>query len=254
MKKYLKTKLKDTALLRAYYMFYPQQPLYRETLWQAFMLSRWVMWFRVYLGMAAHVLLGNLRPMVVSGHLVNVVSHNMLSNGGATFCRRRSEHLIYLLKGIPSLDRERPVLSIGPRNEGEIFLLKAHGFKNVRAIDLLSYSPLIRIMDMHKMEFPDNSFDVILAGWVVAYSHDLEKCAKEMVRVARPGATFALSYSDNPPGFLPSSGRGTVLASNGDLFRYFPWADHVYWNFDGDNVDETDVPRRTHSLMFRINK
>lgn len=255
MKAYLKSKLAGTSLLRTYYMLYPQKPLYRESLWACILLSRWVMWFRVYLGMAAHLAMGNLRSMPLAGHLEKVTAHNALANGGATFCRRRSEHLIYLLKSIPSLGWNRPVLSIGPRNEGEILLLKAHGFKNVKGIDLFTYSPLIRLMDMHDMDYPDNSFDVIVAGWVVAYSDNILQCAEELIRVARPGAIIALSYSDNPPGFVPSTGRGTQFYSNEHLLLQFKsYVDHIYWNLDGENDDESDVPYRTHSVVFRVKK
>ena len=59
------------------------------------------------------------------------------------------------------------VLSIGPRAEGEIFNIFAHGFelKNIIGLDLFSYSPLIKLGDMHRLEFDDEEFDVVLMGW-----------------------------------------------------------------------------------------
>src|SRR5262249_13781537 len=64
------------------------------------------------------------------------------------------------------------VLSIGARTEMELFALLGTGFSlpNITMIDLFSYSPIIQIGDMHKMEFPDDTFDVIVLGYVLGYS------------------------------------------------------------------------------------
>lgn len=92
------------------------------------------------------------------------------------------------------------VLSIGPRSEIEIFYLFSNGFKldNIKAIDLLSYSPYVEVGDMHQMPFSDNSFDVILLGWVLSYSKDWTTVALEIIRSAKHGAIIAISadYSD----------------------------------------------------------
>ena len=56
----------------------------------------------------------------------------------------RSDALVKLL-GFERLDPEARILSVGPRTEGELYNLAAHGFRleNIRGVDLLSYSPLI---------------------------------------------------------------------------------------------------------------
>ena len=89
---------------------------------------------------------------------------------------------------------DRTILTIGPRTEGEIFNLVGHGFrrKNIAAIDLISYSPMIRIGDMHNLSHPDNSFDIALVGWVLAYSDEKERAAAEILRVVRPGELIAI--------------------------------------------------------------
>jgi len=94
-------------------------------------------------------------------------------------------------KNIGALD----VLSIGPRSEIEIFSLLAAGFKRerVRALDLLSYSPYVEIGNMHAMPYANDSFDVILLGWVLAYSRDPASAAREIVRVCRNGAIVVAS-------------------------------------------------------------
>ena len=59
------------------------------------------------------------------------------------------------------------VLSIGPRSEGEIFKIFASGFElnNIVGLDLFSYSPLIKLGDMHNLEFNRGEFDIIFMGW-----------------------------------------------------------------------------------------
>lgn len=96
---------------------------------------------------------------------------------------------------------ELKVLSIGPRSETELFLLYGAEFHpdNVRGLDLISYSELVDLGDMHDMPYPDNSFDVIILGWVLGYSHDPQKVANEVMRVAKPGAYVAIGCERAPP-------------------------------------------------------
>lgn len=47
-------------------------------------------------------------------------------------------------------------------------------------------------MDVQKMAFPDNSFDRILAAYVLTVVPDIEKAMHEILRVARPGAMIVI--------------------------------------------------------------
>ena len=91
------------------------------------------------------------------------------------------------------------VLSIGPRAEGEIFNIFAHGFelKNITGLDLFSYSPLIKLGDMHNLEFNDEEFDVVLMGWCLAYSNDKKKALLEVKRVMSKNGLLVIGYSVN---------------------------------------------------------
>lgn len=91
------------------------------------------------------------------------------------------------------------VLSIGPRAEGEIFNIFAHGFelKNIIGLDLFSYSPLIKLGDMHHLEFNDEEFDVVLMGWCLAYSNDKKKALSEVRRVLAKDGSLIIGYSVN---------------------------------------------------------
>lgn len=95
--------------------------------------------------------------------------------------------------------RDLSVLTVGPRTEAELLTLIACGFQpaNIRGLDLISYSPLVDVGDMHAMPYPDNSFDVVIAGWVLAYSENQRKAASEIVRVAKTGAYVAIGCEHN---------------------------------------------------------
>jgi SAM-dependent methyltransferase len=92
------------------------------------------------------------------------------------------------------------VLSIGPRAEGEIFNIFSHGFElnNITGLDLFSYSPYIKLGDMHNLEFNDDEFDIVLMGWCLAYSNNKEKALSEVRRVLVKNGSLIIGYSVNP--------------------------------------------------------
>jgi SAM-dependent methyltransferase len=133
-----------------------------------------------------------------SGTAVNTVSHNL--GGLRDLAVVRS---LYLIRPLSILEEIRPdarILTIGPRTEGELLALVAHGFdrSTITAVDLISYSPWVELGDMHDLPYADNTFDVVIAGWVLAYSDDKERAAREIVRVARPGAVVAVGVEWSP--------------------------------------------------------
>nr|MDQ3294380.1 class I SAM-dependent methyltransferase [Actinomycetota bacterium] len=144
----------------------------------------------------------------------DTVHHNVSGMGDLAVVR--SLFLIRPLSVVEQLGPDADVLSIGPRTEGELLALLAHGFdrRHLRAVDLISYSPWVDLGDMHSLPYADDSFDAVVAGWVLAYSDDKQRAASEIVRVARPGATVAVGIEWNPDtneaieaafGYLPGS-------------------------------------------------
>lgn len=106
------------------------------------------------------------------------------------------------------------VLTVGPRSESEIFSLLAAGFSpnRIRGLDLFSYSEFVDVGDMHDMPYPDNTFDVVILGWVLAYSKDNAQVAREVRRVSSPGAFVAVGCQ-----YLPYS-REVLKEHDGDAF------------------------------------
>lgn len=116
-------------------------------------------------------------------------------------------HVVRLIRPLSVIDpiyetasRAR-VLSIGPRNENELFHLAAYGFdlRNIEAIDLVSNSPLVTIMDMHDLRYPNDSFDVVISGWTLPYSKDPKKALAEKMRVLKPGGLLCIGLTRVPP-------------------------------------------------------
>ena len=111
----------------------------------------------------------------------------------------RMHRLLRPLTAIETLSKDTRILLIGPRNESDLWLLKGYGFslENLRGLDIISYSPLIDLGDMHATSYPDDSWDAVVLGWVLTYSLEPERVAKEVLRIVKPGGLVAigLEYS-----------------------------------------------------------
>lgn len=140
----------------------------------------------------------------------NTVFHNLKGlklSSFRTFAGIRPIKLLQLASIPDHVDNMGPkkngtakLLTIGPRAESEIFLARTLGFKkaNIRGLDLISYSPYIDLGDMHDMPYEDNTWDVIIMGWVLAYSNDPQKAISEVIRVAKDKAVITLGYQYYP--------------------------------------------------------
>ena len=175
----------------------------------------------------------------------NTVEHNLRALKQATALARPD----ILISPITSTNRFRTdwqnlkVLTIGPRTEAEIYSLVAAGFapQNITGLDLISYSPFIKLGDMHDMPFDDASFDVVILGWVLGYSQNVPKAVSEILRVSKPGAYIAIGHENDPtPPEVLDRKRGFSLKGTD-----FSTSDEILTLFDGyvDSVTfREDVP------------
>lgn len=133
----------------------------------------------------------------VPGVAEHTVSHNLKSLRDLAVVR--SLALVRPLSVLEQLAPDARILVVGPRTEGELLALVGHGFepRNITGLDLIGYSPWVRVGDMHDMPFDDAEFDAVVAGWVLAYSNDMERAASEMLRVLRPGGVIAVGVEWN---------------------------------------------------------
>ena len=148
------------------------------------------------------------------------------------------------------------VLSIGGRTEMELFALLAGGFSlsNITMIDLFSYSPYVQVGDMHEMGCPDNEFDVIVFGDVLAYSREPGIAVKEIIRVAKNKAIISTAHGCTK-GYAPAWEKsvgdpsaegftGISVQSTEDILRFF--AGHVgqiYARFERESVRTPQLNR-----------
>ena len=212
----------------------------------------WVQMRRIFFLMA-----GNLRKRTftlaspATAHVTdNALTYNKSHSWGIQ--RERTERLMNVLRSIPALDtKNSKVLCIGPRNEAEILLLTTYGFrlKNIKSIDLFTYSPLIDVMDMHDMQFGDSQFDIVYSAYTLTYSDDLPRACSEVVRVCKDGGLMAIA-SVFP--HLDAPQIGTLLPGGlENFFGYFTGhIKHIYWQ--EESQPGTDTLRG--STIFRICK
>lgn len=168
------------------------------------------------------------------------LEHNLA--GMVDLAVSRSSQLIRPLSVIEAVKRDGALLSVGPRTEGEILNLVAHGFdaRHIRGLDLISYSPFIDLGDMHAMPYEADRFDTVILGWVLAYSETPDRAAREVVRVAKHGAVIAVGVEYNPLNedeirqrFGYTVGRRERVQSVDEILSWFGDAvDVVYFRHD----------------------
>ena len=111
------------------------------------------------------------------------------------FSNPRMDLLIKPLSVLEFLNRNSSILVIGPRNEDDLLKLLANGFthSHIRGLDLMSYSPLIDVGDMHQTPYEDSRWDAIVCGWALSYSRNPNLFSKELIRIAKQGCVIAIA-------------------------------------------------------------
>lgn len=122
------------------------------------------------------------------------VDHNLKS---LRSFNTRNEKLLLASMCVEDIEQSRTLI-VGGRTEEEIFMFRGYGFRDVTAVDLISYSPLVVEADMHDLPFPDSSFDFIFCAYTLVYSKEPSKAAREFVRVLRDGGTVAIAVEYTP--------------------------------------------------------
>ena len=172
------------------------------------------------------------------------------------FNGQRSNLLIHPFKSIDYIKfKKQKILSIGPRLESEIFNFIKHGFlkKNIFALDLQSYSPLISLGDMLNMPHEDSKFDIVFCGWVLTYTNSIQKAVNEMIRVTKNGGYIAVGISHKPDVKLTKE----TLNVSEELINYFkPNIKRIIFNHHpgdlGNMIDKEKFFRCV--LILQINK
>jgi SAM-dependent methyltransferase len=172
--------------------------------------------------------------------VINQAYSNLMLKRGVT--SDRPLRLIRPLSVIDGIDKRRAkVLSIGCRYETELLYLLGYGFRQVRGLDMISYSPWVDLGNMHALRYPADSWDVVLLGWVISYSEQPEVAAAEVARITRNGGLIAVGVSYYPPAQLEEAERkGTIIGKkegriqtvDAILKLFHPFVNRVYYSHD----------------------
>jgi SAM-dependent methyltransferase len=134
----------------------------------------------------------------------NTISHNLgaFDQSGGYGCGQRMGLLLYPVIAFDSFNTidktKRKVLLVGCRTEDDIFWMRAYGYKKAIGFDLFSYSKNILVGDIHNTEFEDQSFDVVILGWMISYTKDPEAVFKECRRILKVNGLFGIGLEHNP--------------------------------------------------------
>ena len=145
------------------------------------------------------------------------------------------------------------VLCVGCRNTLELDRFHARGFDDVVGIDVFSQREDIKVMDMHEMTFPDDSFDVVYASHALEHSYDVQRVVDQVVRVARDGAIVGVEV---PVRVQASSADRIVFSGLDELRAAFEpnIGDVVLAEEQPPHSETNDQGTEIARLVFRLRK
>ena len=173
------------------------------------------------------------------------------------FIGGKTKSLISPLESLDFVDKKNfKILSIGPRNEGELFLIRSFGYewKNIHAIDLHTYTNKIKLGDMHEIKFSDNSFDVILSGWTLAYSSNKKKALEEIFRVSKNNSIISIGFTFVPEteSFKMKNNDYKLYSTKQIIEHYNVKNENILFNFDSFEINKKE--KRHSVVVIRIKK
>lgn len=174
-------------------------------------------------------------------------------NSGKITSQGRIQNLIKFSKNHISGFSNPEILCVGCRNGYEIVALNNHGFTKVRGIDLYSNNKKVQIMDMHELEFDNDTFDVVFACHSLEHGNNPQKYLSEIVRVLKDKSILVLE--------VPILFKNNKKDENGnivfDLAPRFPGdVDHIDFESCEVFTDQVEVFCKTDILNkdIRITK
>lgn len=191
---------------------------------------------------------------IVTPYMTDVtIVHNKsaFNNLKTDFIMNRIKYLYGPMSAIERINRYSRILLIGSRTENEFLYLRSFNHKNIKAIDLMSYSPLIEIQDMHNLNFNDNTFDAVIMGWVLCYSNHPKKCALEITRVLKNDGIVAIGQEGLKSNLSNKNGVNNLKDIH-NLFNTSLNKIYFEYNAENSNLSETEIFKisKFHSSHF----
>jgi phosphatidylethanolamine/phosphatidyl-N-methylethanolamine N-methyltransferase len=117
----------------------------------------------------------------------------------------------------------------------------------------------LAVMDAEHLMFPDASFDVVVAQYVVTAVPHPEKALDEFVRVLRPGGEIVITSRIGAEAGLRGAVEKTLMPITSRLGwrTEFPWARYLQWAESVPNVrlvDRQPIPPFGHFSLIRFAK
>ena len=108
--------------------------------------------------------------------------------------------IVYDLILCANADRGCRILEIGCSSGQFLFQLRNHGYQNVVGIDISERAVKVcqeaglpaKVMDAQRLDFPDDSFDLITASDVLEHLADEKRALQEWRRVLKPGGRLVV--------------------------------------------------------------
>ena len=139
----------------------------------------------------------------------------------------------------------------------EAMLRKAH--QRVKELGLKNVEGLA-VMDAEKLEFPDNSFDVVMAQYVVTAVPNPEVALDEFARVLRPGGEMIILSRVSADGGMRrfiEQALQPVVRRLGFRTAEFAWSRFTQWMssaHDVELIERRPVPPLGHFSLIRFRK
>jgi phosphatidylethanolamine/phosphatidyl-N-methylethanolamine N-methyltransferase len=118
----------------------------------------------------------------------------------------------------------------------------------------------LAMMDAEKLEFPDNSFDVVMAQYVVTAVPNPEAALNEFARVVRPGGELIIltrvSADDGMRRFIEQKLQ-PVVTRLGFRTAEFAWSRYTRWLADAKGIELVErrlIPPLGHFSLVRFRK
>ena len=156
-----------------------------------------------------------------------------------------------------SLPHYAPAVRVFGTDISEAMLAKAQ--RRVAELGLMNVEGLA-VMDAEKLEFPDNSFDVVMAQYVVTAVPNPEAALDEFARVLRPGGEIILLSRVSADAGLRRFIEQTlqpVVRPLGFRTAEFAWSRFVGWKATAKGIELIErrpVPPLDHFSLIRFGK
>jgi SAM-dependent methyltransferase len=121
-----------------------------------------------------------------------------------------------------TISQDDLAVCIGNRWLGEVLYFRENiGLRNTIGLDLFTTNPeLVKVGDMHKMPFADNSVGLIFIRQALSKSYDVRIVIKEMLRVLKDGGMFVIEIP-GPYGWGVGRMRASDVKSAASLLKLF---------------------------------